>query len=70
MAAGRYELTFHVGAYFGALGTPLADPPFLDRIPVRFAIAGSRGALPRAAARLALELQHVSRELSEAHRRA
>jgi 5-hydroxyisourate hydrolase len=39
MAAGVYELTFHVGAYFAALGTPLADPPFLDRVPVRFAIA-------------------------------
>jgi hydroxyisourate hydrolase len=39
MAVGHYELTFHVGAYFAGLGTPLADPPFLDRIPVRFAIA-------------------------------
>ena len=39
MAVGRYELTFHVGAYFAALGAPVADPPFLDRIPVRFAIA-------------------------------
>jgi hydroxyisourate hydrolase len=39
MAAGRYELTFHVGAYLAALGTPVAEPPFLDRVPVRFAIA-------------------------------
>jgi hydroxyisourate hydrolase len=39
MAVGPYELTFHVGAYFAALGAPLADPPFLDRIPVRFAVA-------------------------------
>lgn len=39
MAVGHYELTFHVGEYFAALGTPLTDPPFLDRIPVRFAIA-------------------------------
>ena len=36
---GRYELTFHVGDYFRAQGTRLADPPFLDVIPVRFAIA-------------------------------
>jgi 5-hydroxyisourate hydrolase len=36
---GRYELTFHVGDYFCARGTPLADPPFLDLIPLRFAIA-------------------------------
>jgi len=39
MAVGRYELTFHVGAYLAVLGTPVADPPFLDRVPVRFAIA-------------------------------
>jgi 5-hydroxyisourate hydrolase len=39
MAAGTYELAFHVAAYFAAAGTPLADPPFLDRVPVRFAIA-------------------------------
>jgi 5-hydroxyisourate hydrolase len=36
---GRYELTFHVGDYFRARGTPLADPPFLDVIPLRFSIA-------------------------------
>ena len=70
MAKGAYELTFHVGAYFAALGTPLADPPFLDRDPLTVRHRGSRGALPRAAARLALELQHVSRELRSAGRRA
>lgn len=37
--AGRYELTFHVGDYFRANGTKLADPAFLDVIPLRFAIA-------------------------------
>src|SRR5438105_2656650 len=36
---GRYELTFHVGDYFRARGMPLADPPFLDVVPLRFAIA-------------------------------
>ena len=30
--AGEYELTFSVGDYFG-------ERPFLDRIPIRFAIA-------------------------------
>ena len=35
----RYELTFHVGDYFRAHGVALADPPFLDVIPLRFAIA-------------------------------
>jgi 5-hydroxyisourate hydrolase len=36
---GSYELTFHVGEYFRAQGAPLADPPFLDVIPLRFSIA-------------------------------
>jgi 5-hydroxyisourate hydrolase len=39
---GRYELMFHVGAYFTARGTPVAEPPFLERIPVRFAIADAQ----------------------------
>ncbi|PYM13387.1 MAG: hydroxyisourate hydrolase [Candidatus Rokuibacteriota bacterium] len=38
-AAGRYQLTFHVGPYFASTGLPLHDPPFLDQVPVRFAIA-------------------------------
>ncbi len=36
---GRYELTFHVGDYFRAQHTALADPAFLDVIPLRFAVA-------------------------------
>jgi len=36
---GRYELVFHVGDYFRAAGLAVADPPFLDTVPVRFAIA-------------------------------
>jgi 5-hydroxyisourate hydrolase len=39
MEAGRYELVFHVGAYFGAAGGAQADPPFLDQVPVRFTLA-------------------------------
>jgi 5-hydroxyisourate hydrolase len=39
MQAGRYELLFHVGAYFRSTGAALGDPPFLDQVPVRFAIA-------------------------------
>ena len=39
MEAGRYELLFHVGAYFRSTGAALSDPPFLDQVPVRFAIA-------------------------------
>lgn len=37
--AGRYEIAFHVGDYFRARGVALPDPPFLDVVPVRFAIA-------------------------------
>jgi 2-oxo-4-hydroxy-4-carboxy-5-ureidoimidazoline decarboxylase len=39
----RYELRFSVGAYFRAQGAPLADPPFLDVVPVRFAVAEPEG---------------------------
>jgi len=38
-AAGQYELTFHVGAYFSARTPTPAQPPFLDVIPIRFGIA-------------------------------
>ena len=34
--AGRYELLFHIGAYFRGSGL---ESPFLDVVPVRFAIA-------------------------------
>jgi hydroxyisourate hydrolase len=39
MAVGRYQLVFHMGDYFAFRGVPLATPRFLDRVPVRFAIA-------------------------------
>jgi 5-hydroxyisourate hydrolase len=38
-AVGRYELVFETAAYFRACGLVLADPPFLDEIVLRFAIA-------------------------------
>ena len=38
LASGVYELVFDVGEYFdGAPDVP--DPPFLDRVPVRFGVA-------------------------------
>jgi 5-hydroxyisourate hydrolase len=43
MQVARYELLFHVGAYFRAAGVALPDPPFLDEVPVRFAIADRAG---------------------------
>jgi 5-hydroxyisourate hydrolase len=36
---GRYELSFHVGDYFRKSGVKLAEPAFLDVIPLRFAVA-------------------------------
>jgi 2-oxo-4-hydroxy-4-carboxy-5-ureidoimidazoline decarboxylase len=40
---GRYELRFHVGDYFAGVGAPQAEPPFLDVVPVRFAVAEAEG---------------------------
>lgn len=37
--AGGYELIFAVGAYFAGQPVAAAAPPFLDLVPVRFAIA-------------------------------
>jgi 2-oxo-4-hydroxy-4-carboxy-5-ureidoimidazoline decarboxylase len=42
---GRYELSFAVGDYFAARGVPLSDPPFLDRIPLRFSVSDPEGHL-------------------------
>ncbi len=39
LAVGSYEFVFAVGAYFAALGADLPEPPFLDRVAVRFGIA-------------------------------
>jgi 5-hydroxyisourate hydrolase len=36
---GRYTLTFHVAAYFRALGHELPEPPFLDEVVIAFGIA-------------------------------
>jgi len=40
---GAYEIAFHIGAYFAAKGMAAASPPFLDVVPVRFAIAEPEG---------------------------
>jgi 2-oxo-4-hydroxy-4-carboxy-5-ureidoimidazoline decarboxylase len=40
---GAYEIAFHIGAYFAAKGIVAATPPFLDVVPVRFAIAEPEG---------------------------
>ena len=36
---GSYEIAFHIGAYFAARGVVTSRPPFLDVVPIRFAIA-------------------------------
>ena len=43
MQVARYELVFHVGAYFRAAGVALPDPPLFEQVPVRFAIADRAG---------------------------
>ena len=42
---GRYELTFSVGDYFAARHVATSDPPFLDRIPLRFSVGEPEGHL-------------------------
>jgi 5-hydroxyisourate hydrolase len=39
MAVGRYRLVFHVADYFARAGAKLPDPPFLDEVPLEFAIS-------------------------------
>jgi 5-hydroxyisourate hydrolase len=39
MAAGTYQLEFHVGQYFASTAAALPKVPFLDVVPVRFGIA-------------------------------
>lgn len=39
LVQGQYRLVFHVADYFRAQGVVLPEPPFLDRVPLRFGIA-------------------------------
>lgn len=39
MRKGEYRLLFYVAAYFRGKGVTLTEPPFLDRVPLRFGIA-------------------------------
>ena len=36
---GEYRLLFDVAAYYKSQGVALPEPPFLDRVPLRFGIA-------------------------------
>jgi 5-hydroxyisourate hydrolase len=46
MRVGEFELIFHVAAYFRGQNRDLPDPPFLDRVPIRFAIADASAHYP------------------------
>ncbi len=39
MLTGEFRIVFHVAEYFRAQGVTLPEPPFLDRVPIRFGIA-------------------------------
>lgn len=39
LRVGRYEMLYQIGAYFRAAGFPLAEPPFIDEVCLRFNIA-------------------------------
>jgi 5-hydroxyisourate hydrolase len=39
LVAGVYELEFHIGDYFAMQGVSLAQPRFIDIVPLRFGIA-------------------------------
>jgi 5-hydroxyisourate hydrolase len=39
LCIGGYALTFHVAAYFRAVGYELPQPPFLDEVVIAFGIA-------------------------------
>lgn len=36
---GEYEIVYHAGDYFGCQGLSLPEPPFLDRVTIRFGVA-------------------------------
>ena len=40
---GMFMLSFHVGDYFRRSGLTLANPPFLDVVPLRFSVAEADG---------------------------
>ncbi len=48
-APGSYEIAFHAGDYFRSQGVALADPAFLDVVPVRFSVAAGPRLSPAAA---------------------
>ena len=35
---GRYRMAFHIGDHFRTMGVKLADPPFIDIVPIDFGL--------------------------------
>ncbi len=46
LPSGQYELIFRAGKYFRSDGVILADPPFLEEVPIRFGIADGHYHVP------------------------
>jgi 2-oxo-4-hydroxy-4-carboxy-5-ureidoimidazoline decarboxylase len=40
---GRYEITFGVAEYFARKKVAMSDPPFFDRVPLRFSVSEPEG---------------------------
>jgi 5-hydroxyisourate hydrolase len=55
LVPATYELLYHIGRYFKAQRAPAEDGPFLDVVPVRFAVTD-----PNRAYRLALMVTPLS----------
>jgi len=43
MKPAQYRIVFDVADYFRGNGVTLPEPPFLDRVPLRFGIADAQG---------------------------
>jgi 5-hydroxyisourate hydrolase len=41
LVTGEYELVFHAGDYFAAIGVKVPEPRFVDRVVLRFGVADS-----------------------------
>ena len=70
LAIGEYELVFDAGDYFASIGTKVPEPRFVDRVVLRFGVADAGVALSRAAAGVAVVVQHVSGQLGQPRCRA
>lgn len=40
--SGEYEMMFYAGDYYRAQGVSLCDPPFLDKVVIRFGLSAQR----------------------------